>query len=103
MAGLKNIENRRWITTHRGPLWVHAGKATDHTDQATSARQELPDGHLPAGAILGWVTVVDVVPDHPSRWAEHGYYHWVLSDPVALPEPVPWRGAQGLWNFPARP
>lgn len=38
---------------------------------------------------------------HCSRWADPGdVYHWVLDDPVALDEPIPMRGRQGLWTLP---
>lgn len=100
MAGIKDIENRRWSTKHRGPLWVHAGRATDSTASATGARRLLDTDDLPAGMVLGLVTVTDVVQHHPSQWAEHGYWHWILADPRPLAEPIPFRGSQGLWNFP---
>lgn len=35
-----------------------------------------------------------------SRWAEPNTYHWTLTNPVALDEPIPMRGRQGLWNLP---
>ena len=34
-----------------------------------------------------------------SDWAEPDVYHWTLSDPEPLPEPVPWKGRQGLWRI----
>jgi hypothetical protein len=34
-----------------------------------------------------------------SRWAEPDVYHWTLSDPEPLPEPIPWKGRQGLWRI----
>jgi hypothetical protein len=36
----------------------------------------------------------------PSGWAVPGQHHWRLHDVVALPRPVPCRGAQGLWVIP---
>jgi len=99
-AGIKDVENRRWVTGHRGPLWIHAGKATDHSRPAVEARRLMGEPDLPAGAVIGWVTVSDVVVRHEtSPWAEDGYWHWVLTDPHPLPEPIPYRGAQGLWNL----
>lgn len=37
---------------------------------------------------------------HCSPWAEPNVYHWTLADPVALDEPIPMRGRQGLWTVP---
>lgn len=35
-----------------------------------------------------------------SPWRVPGMWSWVLTDVIALPEPVPCRGAQGLWTLP---
>ncbi|MVN88312.1 hypothetical protein GO986_16320 [Deinococcus sp. HMF7620] len=32
-----------------------------------------------------------------SAWAARGQYHWLLEDVLTLPEPIPHKGAQGLW------
>lgn len=37
---------------------------------------------------------------HCSPWAEPDTYHWTLTDPVELDEPIPMRGRQGLWTVP---
>lgn len=36
----------------------------------------------------------------PSLWAEPGQRHWRLAEVVTLLQPVPCRGAQGLWVLP---
>lgn len=72
--------------------------------------------HIPGvamGAILGLVDLVDAHPDAgccrpwgESSYTEHGgrerrsIAHLVLENPRALPEPIPCRGALGLWNPP---
>lgn len=81
---------------------------------------------LPTGALLGYVTVTgchyasDCAQDETtafplhigpertvwrqrycSRWAEPERYHWTLTGPAALDEPVPMRGRQGLWRLDA--
>lgn len=70
------------------------------------------------GVLLGSVTVTgchhardcvrddDPQADHPktvlcSRWAEPGVWHWTLDDPQPLAEPIPMRGALGLWRLPS--
>jgi hypothetical protein len=59
----------------------------------------LPPGTpVPRGAIIGYVTLTDCIRDSPSPWAEPGDWHWLLADPVPLPEPFPARGKLGLWQ-----
>jgi hypothetical protein len=98
LAGEKDIENRSRRTRHRGPLLVHAGKRLD-----MSAREELealgfllPDDPM-TGGIVGVVDIVDVVEDHPSRWAMAGHFHWVLENPRPLPF-VELTGKLGIWE-----
>jgi hypothetical protein len=49
------------------------------------------------GAVVGIVELVDVVRDHPSQWAEEGAWHWLLMRPQRFPDPIPMRGALGLF------
>lgn len=116
----KNVENRRWQTTHRGPLLVHASKSRSSYDrqQPDLWRRRFgvalpPWEELAAGALVGVVDVVGCVrPDWvlPERvevpglgecpWADPGGWCWVLADPRPFPEPVPYRGAQLLFHVP---
>lgn len=41
-----------------------------------------------------------VSPKSASRWFV-GDYGWLLDDRRALPEPIPCKGAQGVWRLPA--
>ncbi|GAA0976017.1 ASCH domain-containing protein [Nocardiopsis tropica] len=97
----KDIENRTWRTDHRGPLVIHAGSAT-----APGARQRLAamgitvPGNLVPGAIVGVVDVVDCVRDHSSTWAVPDHWHWVLTNPRPLAEPIVCKGALSLWRVP---
>lgn len=52
-------------------------------------------------AIIGTVTVVDVQRTANSPWAEEGYHHWVLADPVLFSEPIPdvRTTRTGLWKY----
>jgi hypothetical protein len=90
VTGVKDVENRVWATRHRGLVVIHAG-----TSQAQG-----PDPQLPRGAIVGHVEIVDVVRNHPSRWAEDGYWHWVTANAVAYATPILTRGRQKLWTLP---
>jgi len=123
--GPKRIENRGWECHHRGPLLIHAGKSrsyfsdADDLDAAMLAFREELGADLPApdqldyGVILGIVDVVDclrlnvalrryVDAGHPDQrpFAE-GPYCIITANPQPLKRPVPYRGAQGLFDVPA--
>lgn len=120
----KNIENRTQLWTYRGPLAIHAGtrwstrgsrdplvlKALFPYDDFTSLNQR---AHA-TGAIIGTVELVDCHPEAgccapwgESSYVEHGgrerrsVTHLVLENPLRLREPIPCRGALGLWTPPA--
>lgn len=99
----KDVENRRWATTYRGVVAIHASLALDR--DFTSGRFPLPAGvavpaleSLPRGAIVGIVSIVDCVRTSESAWFS-GPFGFVLRDAHPL-EPVPWRGALGLRRLP---
>lgn len=115
-AGHKDIENRpgpAW--KYRGPLAIHAGKTTDVNGwvdpqiRAAVAAQGMcgPDPAL-YEARMAVVAVADLTDVHrmdvgccTSPWRQiHGGVHLVLGNVRALPDPVPCRGAQGLWFLP---
>jgi hypothetical protein len=91
----KDVENRTWPTSYRGPLAIHAGSKFDH---AICRCIGLDIGTLRTGVILGTVQLIGVIRNSDSRWAEHGYYHWILADPKLLDQPLPYRGQQGLFR-----
>ncbi len=111
----KNVENRSWRTHHRGPLLVHAAKSRASYDAQDPTRwQRLYGVELPAwdqltpGAIVGVVDVVECVKVGPggdlgeagkSVWAQEGW-GWVLENPRTFAEPIPYRGAQLLFEVP---
>lgn len=99
--GFKDVENRSWATTYRGPVLVHASatfiKRDVQADTLWAADVARRTGHaLPdrltlqmlkdlTGGIIGVVTIVDCVKDHPSPWAQPGCWHWVLAEARPLP------------------
>ena len=116
-SGEKWIENRTWHTSYRGALAIHAGKGTQYM-----TRKEL--AAVPHGCIVATARLVECVElstvrilcgpgaksdreMHSGRaWTEirdhkhaEGPWLWILSDIVALPEPIPFCGAQGLWDW----
>lgn len=62
------------------------------------------------GALIGTVLVTgchgsdtcQVTDGLCSAWGDtkYGVYHWTLTDPVEVAEPIPMRGRQGLWAVP---
>lgn len=128
-AGIKENETRRWATKYRGPIAIHSAmKAIQHTwsnlymdDEAREVicrRLELPeifDGPVtfPMGCILATAELVDcikITPEYiatltPDELALGDYtlgrYAWKLENVKKLPEPIPAKGKQGLWNWEA--
>lgn len=119
--GAKKIETRGWSTRYRGALAIHAAKRFDR-EQRELCRDEPfcsalervgyePDD-LPRGEIVGVVDLVDVLPTQGQLfWSPEdpevafgdyalGRYAWVTRNARRLPNPIPWRGAQGLWVLP---
>ncbi|WP_297827689.1 ASCH domain-containing protein [Mycobacterium sp.] len=94
--GTKRVENRTWGTAWRGTLLIHAGKSADpHPDGVARV-----DGTGVRSAIVAVATLADihVCDGECSSWAEPGRHHWVLSDVRPVVEPVPCKGALGLWH-----
>lgn len=111
-SGAKRVENREWSTSYRGPLLIHAGKSTAWLEDP----KRPPEGMV-FGAVVAVATVVACLPKGAGTrteraqwgptWADlydhehaHGTWCWVLEGVVRLRQPVPWRGAQGLWVPP---
>lgn len=122
----KDIENRTWapprnalgtrIAIHAGmryddSAWLYLANPTTSPVPASFMLEkegvlDVPeDDECVRGAILAVATLKDIVrlgegPASISPWYE-GPVGWVLSDTIALRNPVPCRGAQGLWTMPA--
>lgn len=108
MNGIKNVENRSWITEYRGPMFIHAGMKWDSspwpddpsiTTLGDEELMTLTEDNLliPRGMILGTVDLVMIIDDSMSPWARKGDHHWLISNPRRFAAPVPWRGQMGLW------
>jgi hypothetical protein len=93
--------SQRWSDTgaHSGLIWE--ALAEIGWTAGPRALKDDPRGLLTFGAIIGTATVAGV---HSARsccrpWGEAGVTHLVLADPVPV-EPIPCRGALGLWTVP---
>lgn len=113
LRGDKRIENRPWPCPKAliGQLIaIHAGKKWDAARELDILEEldldEWPPEALAEG-IVGVARVVDVVRTEAeldgmglsAKWF-FGPFGWVLADVRALKEPIPIRGAQGLWRVP---
>lgn len=54
------------------------------------------------GAIIGEVDIIDCVRNSKSPWAVQGQYHWVLDNPIAYLNPVPYKGELKLFKLDPR-
>jgi len=106
--GLKRCETRHWSTSVRGPLLIHAAKrwTLEQQDFALDMGLGLP---LPLGALVATARLVRVFPtsyravsEQERAWGDYspGRFVWILDDIRALPEPIPWLGAQGFFDVP---
>ena len=105
----KDVENRTWTTKYRGKLFIHAGYYKPTELDFENLINTIPNFTLKSiqtinninyirGAILGYVTLTDIVNNSSSKWAIEGQNHWLLTNPVLLKIPVYCSGKQGLWK-----
>jgi hypothetical protein len=117
--GHKKIETRSWSTKHRGELLIHAsmGKAGTLLASEPPFSKYISDfKQLPFGAIIGQVTLVDVVRveqlplsgaviNHLSleerAFGDYssGRYAWLLEEAIQFSRPFSIRGSLGLWEY----
>jgi len=121
--GAKRLETRSWSTDFRGPLVIHAAKKRDadlnemcvSNPRFAYTLKDFRDsrGHFgfPLGCALCVVDLIDVIPlgslaaplfsrqERAFGDFSAGRYAWKLDDVRPFPEPIPWRGAQGLWTY----
>lgn len=115
----KRVENRTWATSLRGPLYIHAGKNRSwlevyftkdgyEVDKPTGIYLSLMD----FGALIATANLIDCLPIEPVMsgaydekypWLRahkhvNGPWCWVLDNVKRLERPIPYRGAQGLFD-----
>lgn len=97
----KRVENRTWPTSYRGPVLIHSSKTLDrrHGPLVAAVVRGL---QLDMGAVLAVARITDCHQDDGecTPWSQAGHFHHVLDEVTALPLPIPWTGAQGLWVPP---
>ncbi len=97
VAGHKDIENRSWPTSFRGPVLIHAGKRLDpdlEDAQDWPWRDiERPDD-FEVGGIVGEAEIVDCVTASASPWFV-GRFGFVIRNA----RPLPFRPCRGMLGF----
>lgn len=117
--GAKEFETRSWRHNYRGLVAIHASKRwtrdeiymTEHFARtypvATQGKLLKP---LPLGVVLCVAKLMDIVPTEAIRhhlaqperaFGDYtsGRYAWELQVVKVFDEPIPWKGAQGLWDW----
>lgn len=98
----KRVENRTWSPPESligEQIAIHAGKQFDESAIHLLVRC---GGSLFFGGVVGVATLAGVTTSCPAgqdTWFS-GPVGWILEDVVALADPVPCRGFQGLWALP---
>src|SRR5262245_25052224 len=93
----KDIENRSWPTSYRGPVLIHASLNIEKTE---CRKRGLDPAALKTGGVVGMADIADCVSKHRSRWFG-GPYGFVLKKRRPLPF-VEWPGGLGLREAPKR-
>ncbi len=120
VSGLKQYETRGHRLSYRGLVAVHATATL--RPEAREVVAEYPEFEtafddlgttlldLPLGAVLGIVRIVDCEPteavidrisDREATFGNYGPGRWAYrAETVEIfPEPIPCKGAQGLWEW----
>lgn len=120
-SGQKKFETRSWQTNARSLFVIHASKRTKVSDEAFqalfSAAPELFTAHgiasaddLAYGAAVGAARLVDCrstnglwMPSPLERALgdfSSNRFAWDFREAYLLPNPIPYRGQQAVWEFP---
>lgn len=105
---VKPAENRSWPTRYRGWLAIHAGKSVSWLEDGD--HEKYPNMAFGAFVAVGQL-VGSPEYDRESDWRPEwmwirahpetsGAFCWILIEVRRLVQPVPCRGAQGLWDVP---
>jgi hypothetical protein len=90
----KDIENRKWKTSFRGRVLIHASKTID--EEAVKLHG-LENVHFPTGCIVGSIEIKDVVTESESRWFT-GPFGFVLENPEKI-TPFPAKGKLNIFEI----
>ena len=107
IAGIKDVENRSWLTKIRGRIFIHAGKNRTGLDDGIDDLRKKGVRKLPKeqdmafGAIIGSVEIVDCVKKHGSKWFANGGNGFLLEKPRKLKVPVAMKANAKMQRVPS--
>lgn len=100
----KRIENRSW-KPWSGVKYIAVHASSTYDRGYKTFIEDLVGVKVPArrdiamGAIVAVARLAGCVEESDDRWFG-GPYGWLLADVMKVPEPIKFRGAQGLWEIP---
>ncbi len=96
----KDVENRKWPTSYRGPILIHSGASRSDMRRPDLARYaaRMPTNEPAFAGIVGYAEITDCVTASDSPWF-FGPYGFVLAHARALPF-VPALGQLGFFAAP---
>jgi len=109
IQGKKTLDLRTRKINYRGPLAIHASQTIE---ESACKRFELDPNILTVGAVIGVVELVDIFDVNEvlynQKTEEHlghrsyreGLFGWQLGEPTELPNPIMFKGQQGVFNIP---
>jgi hypothetical protein len=103
VQGWKDVENRTWRTSYRGPIAIHASKTADPGEVAEFLRQlrETDPGAtadcLQYGGLVGVAAITSCVTRCDSEWFT-GPIGWLIRDARPIPF-VPLVGRPGIFEI----
>ena len=106
--GIKENETRSWYTKYRGPIAIHAAQLAIQIGWARYAELEAKEVIWVILATAELSDCIRITPEYISTLTEDeialgdytlGRYAWKLVNVKKLPEPIPARGRQGLWEW----
>ena len=101
--GEKRYETRSWRTSYTGPIAIHASKNREETEYSGIALDGPFGAIVAVGRLVACHRTEDIrVPETEWELGDFtpGRYAWEIIGVEKLPQPVPLRGYQGLWNVP---
>lgn len=117
LHGGKDIENRSWVTAHRGRILIHASSWFEPVEildacivaqrayrrasgcaYGQEVRPSLAELKADSGAFVGSVDLVGAVRDHHSSPWFFGPCGLVLANPIVFDDPIPAKGRLSLFD-----
>jgi len=101
-ASIAHVIDASWRLVSNNPSlnwWLNPVNEARRSEQGIIGTVIVDGWVHPEDWAYGGITRGEATLASMSRWFT-GPYGWVLRDPVALPTPIPCRGAQGLWAVP---